>query len=96
MFRSVAVRLPSFDLADRFLGFLAPTVIIGILASFLASFVLAFALLLLPWSDLTLGDALRESGSSVFTLGFVPVLYSLFFRIPTGNAPAVARTAGHT
>jgi hypothetical protein len=71
LFRWVAVRLPSFDLADRFLGFLAPTVIIGTLVSFLASFVLAFALLLLPWTDLTLGEALRESGSSVFTLGFV-------------------------
>ena len=71
LFHRVAVRMRSFDLADRFLGFLAPTVIIGILASFLASFVLAFALLLLPWGELTLGDALRESGSSVFTLGFV-------------------------
>jgi hypothetical protein len=46
-------------------------VIIGILVSLLASFVVGFALLLLPWADLTLGDAFRESGSSVFTLGFV-------------------------
>ncbi|MDH3731846.1 MAG: hypothetical protein OES13_12120, partial [Acidimicrobiia bacterium] len=29
------------------------------------------SLMLLPWSDLTFGEALRESGSSVFTLGFV-------------------------
>ncbi len=71
LFHSIASRLRSFDLADRFLGFLAPSVIIGILASFLASFVFAFALLLLPWGEPTLGDALRESGSSVFTLGFV-------------------------
>ena len=71
VFHSVAIRLRSYDLADRFLGFLAPTVVIGILASLLASFVVAFALLLLPWADLTLGEALRESGSSVFTLGFV-------------------------
>ena len=28
-------------------------------------------LLLLPWADLTIGAALREAGSSVFTLGFV-------------------------
>jgi hypothetical protein len=70
-FHAVAVRLPNYDLADRFLGFLAPAVIIGILASLMASFVVAFALLLLPWADLTLGDALREAGSSVFTLGFV-------------------------
>jgi hypothetical protein len=70
-FHGIAVRLSSYDLADRFLGFLAPTVVIGILASLLASFVVAFALLLLPWADLTMGEALRESGSSVFTLGFV-------------------------
>lgn len=71
VFHGIAVRLPSYDLADRFLGFLAPTVVIAILGSLMASFVLAFALLLLPWADLTLGEALRESGSSVFTLGFV-------------------------
>lgn len=71
VFNGIAVRLPRYDLADRFLGFLAPTVIIGILASLLGSFVLSFALMLLPWADLTLGEALRESGSSIFTLGFV-------------------------
>lgn len=70
-FHAVAVRLRSYDLADRFLGFLAPVVIIGTLASFLASFVVGFALMLLPWGGLTVGGALRESGSSVFTLGFV-------------------------
>ena len=71
VFHGIARRMPSFDLADRFLGFLAPTVIIGMLASFLASFVVGFALLLLPWGELSLDDALLESGSSVFTLGFV-------------------------
>ncbi|MGI9598304.1 MAG: hypothetical protein ACR2QK_19225, partial [Acidimicrobiales bacterium] len=71
VFHAIARRLGSFDLADRFLGFLAPTVIIGILAAYLASFVAAFALLLLPWGDLTLGQALQESGSSIFTLGFL-------------------------
>lgn len=71
IFHGIAIRMRSYDLADRFLGFLAPTVIIGILISFLASFVVGFALLLLPFADLTIGEALRESGSSVFTLGFV-------------------------
>jgi hypothetical protein len=71
IFLAVAMRLRSYDLADRWLGFLAPTVVIGILASFLASFVLGFALLLLPFGDLSFGDALLESGSSVFTLGFL-------------------------
>jgi len=70
-FHSIATRLSSYDLADRFLGFLAPVLIISILVSFLASFVVGFALMLLPWADLSLGDAFREAGSSVFTLGFV-------------------------
>jgi hypothetical protein len=70
-FHTIATRLRSYDMADRFLGFLAPVVIIGILVSFLASFVVGFALMLLPWDDLTLAETLREAGSSVFTLGFL-------------------------
>jgi len=70
-FYGIAARMRSYDLADRFLGFQAPVVIIGILVALLGSFVLGFALMLLPWADLTLGFALREAGSSVFTLGFV-------------------------
>ena len=31
--------------------------------------------------------------ATLFTLGFVPALYTLLFRIPTRDAPAVARTA---
>ncbi len=70
-FYGIAVRFRSFDLADRFLGFQAPVVVILTLASLLGAFSLAFGLMLLPWADLTLGGALREAGSSVFTLGFV-------------------------
>ena len=40
------------------------------LAALLGSFTVAFGLMLLPWTD-TAGEAMRESGSSVFTLGFV-------------------------
>lgn len=71
IFHGAAVRLSSFDLADRLLGFQAPTVVILTLASLLGAFAVAFGLMLLPWADLTIGEALRESGSSVFTLGFV-------------------------
>jgi hypothetical protein len=71
VFHGIAVRFRSFDTADRFLGFLAPTVVILTLVSLLAAFWLAFGLMLLPWADLTLGAAMREAGSSVFTLGFV-------------------------
>ena len=71
IFHGIAVRFRSFDTADRFLGFLAPTVVILTLVALLAAFWVAFALMLLPWADLTFGEAFRESGSSVFTLGFV-------------------------
>ena len=59
IFYGIAVRFRSFDLADRFLGFHAPTVVILTLASLLGAFALAFGLLLLPWADLTVGEALR-------------------------------------
>ncbi len=71
IFHGIAGRMRSYDLADRFLGFQAPVVIVGILVSLLAAFVLGYALMLLPWADLTPANALRESGSSVFTLGFI-------------------------
>ncbi|MCP3997568.1 MAG: hypothetical protein GY722_21275 [bacterium] len=71
LFNFVARRCRSFDLADRFLGFLGPTLVIGVLVALLASFTVGYALLLLPWTDIQLAGALRESGSSVFTLGFV-------------------------
>jgi hypothetical protein len=70
VFYGIAARLRRFDHADRLLGFEAPTVIILTLAGLLASFTVAFGLMLLPWAD-TAGEAMRESGSSVFTLGFV-------------------------
>jgi len=70
-FHGIGIRLARFDLADRFLGFQAPVVVIGILVSLMGSFVVGFALMLMPWSDLTVADALREAGSSVFTLGFI-------------------------
>jgi hypothetical protein len=71
IFHRIAGRMRSYDLADRFLGFQAPLVIVGILVSLLFSFVIGYALMLLPWADLSAADALRESGSSVFTLGFI-------------------------
>jgi hypothetical protein len=70
-FHGIARRFRSFDLADRFLGFQAPTVVIVTLASLLGAFTVAFGLMLLPWADGNFGDAMREAGSSVFTLGFV-------------------------
>lgn len=74
-FRFVVRRLRSYDLADRFLGFLGPVVVVATLMAMLAAFVLGFTLLLAPFESISVPDALRESGSSVTTLGFESTRY---------------------
>ncbi len=69
-FMAVVPRLRSYDLADRLLGFLGPVIVVAILASMLAAFVVGYALMLAPFESISIPDALRESGSSVVTLGF--------------------------
>jgi hypothetical protein len=67
-FMTIARRMRSYDLIDRFLGFLGPSVLILQLLVWLALLVLGFAFLLIPTTD-SLGLALAHSGSSTFTLG---------------------------
>jgi hypothetical protein len=55
---------------DAVLAWLAPLVIITTLLIWLAAVFLAYGLLLYSLSSLTFTDALREAGSSLFTLGF--------------------------
>jgi hypothetical protein len=69
-FMAVAGRLRSYDRADRFLGFLGPVILVSVLCATLGAYVLGFALLLVPVEGLSFASALRESGSSVTTLGF--------------------------
>ncbi len=68
VFMTIARRMRSYDLMDRFLGFLGPSVLILQLLVWLALLVFGFALLLIPSTD-SLGLALAHSGSSTFTLG---------------------------
>jgi hypothetical protein len=68
VFMTIARRMRSYDLIDRFLGFLGPTVLILQLLVWLGLFVIGFALLLVPTTD-TFALALAHSGSSTFTLG---------------------------
>jgi hypothetical protein len=68
VFMTVARRIRSYDLIDRFLGFLGPSVLILQLLVWLALLVIGFALLLIPSTD-TFTQALAHSGSSTFTLG---------------------------
>lgn len=67
-FMAIARRMRSYDLVDRFLGFLGPTVLILTLLVWLGLFVLGFALMLVPSTE-TFGEAVGQSGSSTFTLG---------------------------
>jgi len=55
---------------DRAQTWLAPLMLIGMLASWLGGSLLAFGLLLYAVSPLSWGSAFREAGSSLFTLGF--------------------------
>jgi hypothetical protein len=68
VFMTIARRMRSYDLIDRFLGFLGPTVLILQLLVWLGLFVIGFAFLLIPITD-SFAQALGHSGSSTFTLG---------------------------
>ncbi|MFB3049773.1 MAG: hypothetical protein ACE1Z9_06430 [Acidimicrobiia bacterium] len=68
LFMSIARRMRSYDLLDRFLGFLGPIVLIFTLLAWLAMLVIGFALMLAPSAD-DFPEALGQSGASTFTLG---------------------------
>ena len=68
-FRLAVYRVPGYERRDRVLAFQAPVVLAGLLISWLVAYLIGFGLVLWP----VVGDlaaALRESGSSLFTLGF--------------------------
>jgi hypothetical protein len=70
-FLSVANRFESYETKDRILALHAPLFLILQLVTWLSLFFLAYALVLWPLADIGFLDALRESGSSMLTLGFV-------------------------
>ncbi|WP_174805488.1 hypothetical protein [Kitasatospora sp. MMS16-BH015] len=55
---------------DRAQTWLAPLILVGMLANWLLAMLLAYTLLLRGTSDLSWAVAFREAGSSLFTLGF--------------------------
>jgi hypothetical protein len=68
-FRLAVDRVPGYERRDRVLAFQAPVVLASLLISWLVAYLIGFGLVLWP----VVGDlaaALRESGSSLFTLGF--------------------------
>jgi hypothetical protein len=69
LFRLAARPLHQFEQRSRLLAFEAPMVLAVLLVFWLGTYLVAFGLLLYPQTR-NLAGALRESGSSLFTLGF--------------------------
>jgi hypothetical protein len=68
-FQLISSRIPDYRRRDRVHAFHAPVVLATLLLTWLTSYLIGFALTLWP-SVGDLGGALRESGSSLLTLGF--------------------------
>ncbi len=76
MFRLVTAKIEDLARRERILAVSAPAFLLSLLISWLVCLYAGFALLLWP-SARSFTSALRESGSSLFTLGFAP---------PTGSS----------
>jgi hypothetical protein len=70
-FRKIAARVEDLRQRERILAAAGPAWLIALLVSWLACLLLGFALLLWPLNRHTFALSLEESGSSLFTLGFV-------------------------
>jgi hypothetical protein len=68
-FQLAVRRVSGYERRDRVLAFQAPIILAGLVISWLLAYLLGFGLLLWPAVH-DLGAALRESGSSLLTLGF--------------------------
>jgi hypothetical protein len=66
----VANRFETYEAKDKILALGGPVSLLGLLVVWLVLFLLGYTLILLPLTDASFIDALRESGSSFFTLGF--------------------------
>lgn len=69
-YRVAVGRLPSYEAKDRVLSTEAPAVLLGLLATWLVLLLVGFAAVLWAVADVTVAGALRETASSLFTLGF--------------------------
>ena len=65
-----ANRIDSYEGKDRILVLHGPISVLALLVVWLLSLLFAFALIIWPIADVSFGEALREAGSSLFTLGF--------------------------
>ena len=69
-FRLVARRTSTYENRDRILTFFAPTAIVSSLLMWLLMYFIAYGMLMWSFSPLGFPTALREAGSSLFTLGY--------------------------
>src|SRR5947209_8677854 len=69
VFHGLAHRSRDYESRDRLLAGQAPAFLVAMLATWLLGFIVAYALMLWPWTH-HLANSFRESVSSVFTLGF--------------------------
>lgn len=69
-FLFLANRTEDYFVKDRILVLHAPILLVVVLATWLLFFLVGFALMLLPFIAGDMGEALRESGSSMLTLGY--------------------------
>lgn len=70
MFLLGANRFSQYEAKDRVLALSAPVALLLILVTWLLLFLAGYALVLWPLIDGSFGQALREAGSSLLTLGF--------------------------
>lgn len=68
-FMKVVERVPRYEDKDRVLAFLGPVSLLAVLAVWIVLYLFGYALMFWALIDGSLGDALRLSGSSIFTLG---------------------------
>jgi hypothetical protein len=66
----VADRCTRYETKDRVLAPQAPLTLLALLLCWLGLFLVAYTALVFGLSDIGLGEALRQAGSSLFTLGF--------------------------
>lgn len=69
-FRFIADRSSDYIVRDRVLAWTAPTAMLALLLTWLLLYLLGYGLLVYAISELSLRVAIREAGSSLFTLGF--------------------------
>lgn len=68
--RRIATPFRGYETRDRVLAWLAPLILVTMLASWLISMFVSYGLIMYALSGMSLGVSFREAGSSLFTLGY--------------------------